>query len=229
MVVDIEKEFLAFYKDDVLLRDVENALAKYRILKSLNELEKDKFKILNISPFFWGQVLDALNTDVVISTSRLYDVDKNFKPRSHINIPNFLKFIKENFTVLFSKECVWKRNEIFSGKDWKAGQIPLLEFSKVELDCLMLEENKEKILTLMFYRDKSYAHSDRDFARNRKEIVKEKVIKNNEIENLIVMAYDFLKSYRLSFDGSNYAFPVANLNDFDSTIDILYAYLNPKN
>jgi hypothetical protein len=222
---EIEKEFLAFYNVDLLFRDIENALAKYRILKYLNELEEDKIKILNISRFFWGQVFDALTTDVVISTSRLYDVDRYFKPRSHINIPNFLKFIKENFTVLFSKETVWKRNNVVSDKDWKAERIPLLEISQIEQDWLKLEENKEKILTLMFYRDKSYAHSDRDFARNKKEIEAEKQIKNDEIENLIVMAYNFLKSYRISFDGVNYAFPAANLNDFNNTLEILLKHL----
>jgi len=222
---EIEKEFLAFYNVDLLFRDIENALAKYRILKYLNELEEDKIKILNISRFFWGQVLDALTTDVVISTSRLYDVDSYFRPRSHINIPNILKFIKENFVVLFSKETVWKRNDVVSDKDWKADRIPLLDISQVEQDLLKLEENKEKIFTLMFYRDKSYAHSDRGFARNKKEIESEKVIKYDEIENLIVLAYNLLKSYRISFDGTSYAFPAANLNDFDNTLAILLKQL----
>ena len=222
----IEETFIGSYK--VLFNDIENAWAKYKILVYLSSLGKDKIKVLNISNFFWGEVIDALNTDVIISTARIFDVDKNFKPRSDINIVTFLNFITNNFYTLYGKENVWSRNGISSDKDWRSESIPLLKSEEVKNDFRRLESNKEKILILMFYRDKSYAHTDKDFITDKENILKEKVIKNSEIGELIKIAYEILKKYRLSFDGSIYAFPAANLNDAEKTVDILFNYLTEK-
>lgn len=224
----MEIEFLSYYGKYLLFRHIENALAKYRILEYLNELDNKSIQVLNLSPFFWNQVLDALNTDVIVSTSRIYDVDRQLKPRSEINIFKFMNFVKHHYKTLFSKENVWKRNDIPSEKDWKAEAIPLLNIHETEKDLNILVQNKEKIITLLFYRDKSYAHSDRDFALNKSEIHKNKIIKNREIEGLIKLAYDLMKKYRLAFDGTNYTFPAANLNDFSNTIELLLTNMNRK-
>lgn len=225
---EIETEFLSYYSEFLLFRQIENAFAKYRILEYLNELDDKGIKALNLSPFFWSQVLDALNTDVIVSTSRIYDVDRLLKPRSRINIFKFMSFVKHYFNILFSKESVWERNIIQSERDWKAEAIPPLNIQEIREDLHILEQKKEKILTLLFYRDKSYAHTDRNFVLNKSEIHKNKIIKNREIKSLIELAYDLMKKYRLAFDGTNYTFPAANLNDFPNTLEMLLTNMNRK-
>lgn len=218
---EIEIGFLLYYDEYLLFHHIENAFSKYRILESLNELDDKGIRALNLSPFFWGQVFDALNTDVIISTSRIYDVNRFLRPRSEINIFKFMRFVKHHFNILFSKENIWKRNNIQTEKNWESRAIPIINFRELEEDLHTLEQNKEKILTLLFYRDKSYAHSDRSFALNKTEIHKNRIIKNREIESLIKLAYDLMRKYRLAFDGTKYAFPAANLNDFQNTLEMI--------
>lgn len=225
--MDIEDQFKKYLTR--LIKDADMALSSYGVLKYLNTLEPEKFEIINISPFFWDAIMNALDTDFIISTSKLFDINtKLIKSRSDVNILSVLEFAINNFDILFSSENVKKRYGILSEDDWRNERIHWLNLDDVKKDLAFVHSLLSKISNILYYRDKSYAHLDNEFVLLPKEQREKNKITYNEIEKLVEDIYELLNKYNVAFDGSKYIFKARNLNDADKTINILYNYLTDK-
>lgn len=220
----VESKFLQYFKS--LYKDAEFAGSYYAIIEYFGKLDKKKSKVLDLSSFSWSIINEALNTDFIITVSRIYDFDDKFRPKSDINLLNFLNFINQNFEKLFAYEVVIRRNDIDSNSKWKLERIPILDKKDVINDLLQLEKFKENIIALKYFRDKSYAHSDFEFLIENQGKFKRPRITYNQINDLLKFSISILLKYRLSFDGANFVFPASNLNDMHNTIDLLYSIYN---
>lgn len=220
-------KFLQYF--DSLYKDAEYAGSYYALIEYFGKLDEKRSKVLNISSFSWNIIFEALNSDFIITVCRIFDLSQDFKPRSDINIINFMNFIKQNFNSLFSTSEVIRRKNIVDDNKSMLEEIPNLSSDEINNDFIQLFEFKEKINALIYFRDKSYAHADFEFMKQTKISYDTPSITYNQIVDLLRYAIKLLLKYRLSFDGTNFAFPASNLHDMHKTIDTLYTYIIKEN
>jgi len=178
------------------------------------KLRKDALDELNISPAFFGLTIDSLKTDTIISLSRFFE-----NKRQTQNIFHLLEFVHKNLS-LFSQESFKNRTGV-TELLYPQQQITLKTVTQHKKE---LAEVNSILKNLHFWRNKRYAHLERQFFYEPLELTSKAPLRYTDLRRLIKLAGQILNTYLVAFEDRSNTFRATNLCDVDTVIDILKKY-----
>lgn len=195
------------------LREEVRRLAMYvRVYRRLHERRKDRLDELNIAPAFFGTVLDALFSVIILW------VDKLFDEEGERGLFNFLTFIEYNREHLSIRALQGRRG--YPDGHWMLDKTPIT--------LRAINEDRASILALQglpsfkLRRDKFHAHFDKDYFFDRKRLDVEAPLELSDLEQALNLMHQILERYSAAYDGQIHALDPLNIDDLDRLLDQLH-------
>ena len=200
---------------DRLIRELMHIESKVELLFHINKRKADRLDQLNIAPAFFGLVIDSLQSDTIISLSRIYDRDPNSS-----TLFDLLQFVEANLEI-FTPESLQSRDP--NGlKFWQAERQITQEV--IDKQRREIESFIDILHNLRLRRNKRYAHFDKQYAYEPLKLNEDAPLTFADFRKLISVAKSIADSYLFAFDNSSRSWQPTNLFDIDKVLEILYKY-----
>ena len=178
-----------------LANEVTLLSSSYKLLIYLNEsLSKYKNEMME-APGFFNLVIISLGNYIIITLAKIFENPN----RSDLNLYKFLNFIEQN-----SKKINFKKGKNYS----------LVENRR------LIDENSNKIDTILKWRDKSFAHYDKKFLQEG-ILPKEFPLTKDDLKTLIDISKKIVNMYCDLFEVENIAVEYSNCDDIENIFYIL--------
>lgn len=188
-------------------------LAMYiRVYLRLHERREDRLEELNIAPAFFGIVIDALFSVIILW------VDKLFDERGERGFFNFLKFIEYNQEGISISAL--QRRRAYPDGHWM--------LNRTAITLAVIDADRDKIRTLdalpsiRLRRDKFHGHFDKNYFFDRKRLGVEAPLKGNDLDQALCVMHEILERYSAAYDGQLNALAPLNIHDIDHLLDELH-------
>ena len=189
----MEQDLKEKYKEyrEALLKECQWLNSSIYLFRRIIDRKEDMPRAYKIAPHFFGMVLHSLESNIIISSFKLFD---RCGQRGFFN---YLRFIESNIP-LFSK--------LYMGRSISKEVIELDRKSILELEAL------ENIKTR---RDKIHTHLDKKYFTDRDKLHDETPIKWEDFGKIQKLMDEILVKYSVAFDGNQYSIDFVNMNDVD--------------
>lgn len=179
-----------------LLRELIKCNSQYKLYKLLLEKTNSNLKELNLAPAFFQLVIDSLSSNVILTLAKIYEQPK----RSGGSIYKLLNKIEQN---------------------WKEINNEQINSCRINQHREVIKQMNEIIDNLFEWRDKHYAHYDKDYFVGEKNISDDYKITFGNIEQLIDKAKEILNYYYSALTGKYMCCEATNFDDINRIINIL--------
>jgi len=204
-----EKEFREYRQ--YLSQEITTLASWIAIFRRLHTRRADRLDEMNIAPCFFGTVLDALYSGIILW------VDKLLGDRSERGLLDFLSFVKKNIEL-------FKVSELKRRKGCPAGYWLL---RREEITRETVEEDEHRIGNMRCLnsvktrRDKYHAHFDKKYFFDRKQLTQAAPLKFGDLKGIVATVQEVLNKYSSQFDGEEYRIEPVDVNDVDYVLDSL--------
>ena len=195
MATSLDEQFVAYY--DRLRDEINKAHTHYEIAKSLREMRNTRRSEFSETITFFSLTMNAHLFETIMSIGRFIDTRGD---SLHLNI--FFKFVEQNKN-LFS-EASFKRRLLAQGHDNDYCE----HFAQLHTDITeaIVAEDRARIASLpvgnlIAWRHKKLAHIEKRLITENVDIMKEKPVTIQEIDNILITIHEILNRYRIAFDG----------------------------
>ncbi|PWK13335.1 hypothetical protein [Tumebacillus permanentifrigoris] len=182
-----------------MLHDVQVIYDKFQLYIHLRERTKDRLEAMNLAPAFFHMTLDSLFNDSVVALTRMFELRN-----------------KHGYTILKVIGIAQSSTHLFDGKI-----IP----SSVEEVRRKVMEKQALIDRLLVWRDKHYAHSDRDYYFDKEKLG---AISPIEIRGLIEFAGEILNYFLGVLNNNSIHISATNSLDVDKVLNILNEHVSKQ-
>ncbi|KQB76840.1 hypothetical protein AB2T90_14490 [Clostridium butyricum] len=179
-----------------LLSELVKCNSQYKLYRLLLEKTNSNLKELNLAPAFFQLVINSLSSNVILTLAKIYEQPK----RSGGSIYKLLNKIEQS---------------------WKEINNEQINASIINEHREVLKQMNEIIDNLFDWRDKCYAHYDKDYFLDGKNISEDFKITFGNIEQLIDKAKEILNYYYSALTGKYMCCEATNFDDVNRIINIL--------
>jgi hypothetical protein len=190
-----DEQFIAYY--DRLRDEINKAHTHYEIAKVLREMRNTHRSEFSEAITFFSLTMDAHLFETIMSIGRFVDTRGD---SLHLN--DFFRFIEQNKN-LFSTES-FKQRLLAQGHDDDYCE----HFAQLHTDVTeaIVAEDRARIASLpvsnlVAWRHKKLAHIEKRLITENVDIMKEKPVTIQEIDNILITIHEILNRYRIAFDG----------------------------
>lgn len=194
----------------------------YELLMQYDKCLKENQEIVKFSPAFWGVTKAALSYACLMDVAKLYDNTKNV-----ISIEVF--FSKESFLFLSNLES---EHTITKYNLYKMLGLPLDENDYSRYNDLSVQEIlgvlsrikkdlHDKIELLRTYRNKAYAHNDKDRVVSPDDFKDIPALERESMKSLVDFAMNTCRVIRFLITGSYGTTQYANIDDIHGVFQLL--------
>ena len=203
---EIRKRFEE-YRDN-LLDECQYFVACVRISKRFREQQIKEPKMFNTASCFWGISMKSIFVSIVLWGEKLFgDHDKT----KEMDLRKFLRFVESNRPILFPTPIVDDEDE------WSVTSADI-KGHKEKLICL------EGMVALRRLRHKYYAHFDKEFFLDRKNLWRDVDVNFGALEKMGEVAQEILLHYSLAYDGIGFSIEVSNVDDVTDLFGLIERY-----
>jgi hypothetical protein len=188
-------------------------LAMYiRVYRRLHERREDRLNELNIAPAFFGTVIDALFSVIILWVDKLFDEKGE---RGFFNFLTFIEYNRESISIA----ALQRRRGYPDGHR-------MLERTPITL--AVINEDRARIRALealpsfKLRRDKFHGHFDKDYFFDRKRLRVEAPLKWDDLDHALNLMHEILERYSAPYDGQLHALAPLNIDDIDRLLDELH-------
>lgn len=201
------EDFRSFLREEAAL--LVSFIAIYR---RLHERRVDRLREMNISPAFFGVVIEALVSGIILWVGKLLN------KKEERGIFNFLTFIEQNidlFTIEQLKTRVKKPNA-----QWilEKEQITL---ERINEDRKIIQE-LSSLQSFKIRRNKFYAHFDKKYFMNPEGLAEDAPLTWGDLQKVTDVISEIFNRYSASYDGQLFVLRPHNINDIDNLLDRLH-------
>lgn len=213
MISEKEKKFenyRLFLKEEAAL--LASFVALYR---RLHERRADRLIEMNIAPAFFGVVIEALVSCIILWVGKLLD------KHGERGIFNFLTFIEHNIDIFEIEQL--KRRLMNPAAQWI--------FEKEAITLERIDEDRNIIQSLSGLqsfktrRNKFYAHFDKNYFFDRERLAEEAPLTWGDLQKVIDIISEIFNRYSSAYDGQLFVLRPDNINDLDQLLDRLHECL----
>lgn len=191
-----------------LMQEIIQVKSKFELWKYLQKERNTHIDELNLAPAFFTLTLHSLFNDVIITTAKLYEHGKDT-----INL-NKLINIAENHRDVFN---------------YQEGNELLLNNKVIKEHKELIESKQPEIDNLFVWRDKVYAHNDRKYFFEKKQLLQDAELTIEHIEELLQSAWQIVNFYSLALEGKAWYPDSPDTLDVKRILFILREYNEQKN
>ena len=185
-----------------------NTINSYTALyKHLYDKRSDSASLdaMNKAPAFFSLTIHAFQHMYILGIAKICEE----RSKTSVTIFSFLDFIENNYPLIFNASPLRSTHEKVDSTLIQAHRDKLAEFA----DCI-------KHITA--WRDKSFAHSDKQFLGEKQSKLSEKFpITYGEIKALIELISDIINTYSAAYFDKVTSIEATNLYDIDKVLNIL--------
>jgi len=208
-----EKEFEQYR--EALKNEIIRFASFLYLFKRINERSKDRIDEINIAPAFFQTVLNSLSIASIIW------VDKLCSTKSERGLYDFLTYVEKNVEIFSDENWIKRRTLIKADPD---------KYFNREISNDIIKQDKSTIESLpkkaeiKKIRDKTIAHSDKEFFYDIEKIKVEANIHVDEIISTLDVLRSIYNRYSVGYDGVNSSLKPININDIDQLLDIVHKF-----
>jgi HEPN superfamily AbiU2-like protein len=189
-------------------------LASYlRLYRHLYERRRDRLEEMNLAPAFFGVVLDALLTAIILG------VDKLFDKKGKRGLWNFLTFCENNRKIFAIQELQRRKN--YPEGHWMLKERRPVTFERIQEDKRRIEE-LPSLQSFRLRRDKFSAHLDKAYFGNRAQLAEDAPLLWLDFTDISTTMQEILNAYSSDYDGMLYTVEPVNITDVDQLLDRLH-------
>lgn len=182
----------------------------------IRKRRNDRLEILNKAPAFFQLTQESLLTSVIIGLAKIYE-KRNKRGRT---IYNFLNFIEANHKGIFSNNPELLKKQL---RDYE------ITTELIKGHILQLEEQESLLDNLFAWRDKSFAHMDNKYFKDRGLLGEDYPLTIKQLRYLIELVAEILNKYGGAYNGTFQSIKATNVTDIDRILDWLYKVEPYKN
>ncbi|MFB4168255.1 hypothetical protein [Virgibacillus sp. JSM 102003] len=205
---DIVKQFV----NDVegLLEELYQLNSFYLLNKYLKQKsnQEDNLNAMNKAPAFFNLTIHSFQYSSIMGLAKIFEPAS----RDSKSINNFLNFVESNHKKIFLNDSTTKK---------KLGRTLNIDESTIIKHKEKLCEVEPIVKNLLSWRDKSFAHNDKRYFKDREALGRDFPITYKEIENLIQLAAEILNTYQVGYNGNSTHIIPSNTYDVDKVINAL--------
>lgn len=213
-MTDPEKQFEDFRT--ALCRECIRLVSAIALFKHLHERKADRLDEMNIAPAFFGRILEALLTEIIIWTYKLLD------RREKLSFPKYLAFVEKNMDLFSIKGGAGEVGEAGGGGGQEARCQATREILKK--DRLRIKELDSVAASIKLRRNRIYAHFDKRYLREPVKLFEETEIRWSDLDKIVEVMQDIFDTYSAAYDGNTFELKPVNIDDVDSVLDILHEH-----
>ncbi|MFD4490730.1 hypothetical protein ACM1TL_05450 [Lysinibacillus capsici] len=186
---------------------------------------------MNKAPAFFGLTIHSYQHMFIVGLSKLCE-ERN---SNGTNIYSFLNYIEKNHPLIFpncsnkEKQYTPEKTMDVSPKMYETEMDLILNIPKTKIDVALIKEHRTQlneytdcINNLLAWRDKSFAHYDKEYIGESIEKMGEKYrIKYGDLSELISLIGKILNSYQSAYYDSTTSIIPANTYDVDNVLQAL--------
>lgn len=218
----MDKDELKKLIENYLYRIV-NANDQYRLYCYLHERKADRLEELNMAPAFFSTVFDSLKQCFVIEIFKLYDINSD---------TGLIKLF--NICMNCSKLFPNKRYNEFHQTDLKTGKTVDTLRDEIKIDVMQdinklrkeLIDKESIVNNLRGQRDKFYAHLDKKYFMNKRDLSKDFPVSFDDVELLLDFAGEMCNTLLLDLCGEAIFYQSSNYDDVKNILDQLHKLKN---
>lgn len=217
-----EQPFLKYYEK--LIWQTLYARAHLKLQERLESYKSDYLKELNQAPHFFTFTIRAHLDDALLTLSRILD-----KHDRSLSIWKFLSFVEQN-SEIFSNEAFAQR---MSGKsDYYEYQVK----SHTPITLQGIEEDRQKLRSLegtisniKGWRDKVFAHVDREFHLKGRHASEEYPLQRQQLEEVITALARTINRYSASYQSSTFLEKFPDEDDVQHIMNSIRFHIQERN